>query len=77
MQLTFARSGAGQADDTSDKSDASMSVPGVMRELSTGFDANVNSARFSADGNRIYFLSGTEATVQLYSMDMRAKSLYP
>lgn len=77
MQLTFASEGGGQVDDTSDKSDASMSVPGVMRELSTGFDANVNSARFSADGNRIYFLSGTEATVQLYSMDMRAKSLYP
>lgn len=48
-----------------------------MRELSVGFDANMNSARFSADGNRIYFLSGQEATVQLFSMDMRAKSMVP
>lgn len=84
MQFTFANSdrgqgGAEQAGQVSGRqeSNSSTSALGVMRELSTGFDANVNSARFSADGNRIYFLSGTEATVQLYSMDMRAKSMYP
>jgi dipeptidyl aminopeptidase/acylaminoacyl peptidase len=84
MQFTFVNSDRGQGgteqagqESAGQESNSSTSALGVMRELSTGFDANVNSARFSADGNRIYFLSGTEATVQLYSMDMRAKSLYP
>jgi dipeptidyl aminopeptidase/acylaminoacyl peptidase len=50
---------------------------GDIRELSRGYDNNINNATFSKDGNRIYFTSGVEATVQLFSMDMRAKSMVP
>lgn len=43
-------------------------------ELSEGFDQNVNGHKWSADGQAIYFLSGIEATVQLYSYDFDASS---
>jgi dipeptidyl aminopeptidase/acylaminoacyl peptidase len=42
---------------------------GRTTELSAGFDQNVNSQQWSADGNSIYFLSGIEATVQLFACD--------
>ena len=50
---------------------------GDVRELSTGFDGNMNSAVWNHDGSRIYFLSGTEATVQLFELNMLARSAYP
>ncbi len=50
---------------------------GAIRELSTGFDGNMNSATWNHDGSRIYFLSGTEATVQLFELNMPARSDYP
>lgn len=50
---------------------------GQVRELSQGFDGNMNQARWSRDGQRIYFVSGTQATVQLFSLDMRARSAWP
>ena len=50
---------------------------GDIRELSTGFDGNMNSAEWNHDGSRIYFLSGTEATVQLFELNMLARSAYP
>jgi len=50
---------------------------GAVRELSTGFDGNMNSAVWNHDGSRIYFLSGTEATVQLFELNMLARSAYP
>jgi dipeptidyl aminopeptidase/acylaminoacyl peptidase len=50
---------------------------GNMRELSRGFDGNMNSAAWNHDGSRIYFLSGTEATVQLYELNMMARSAVP
>jgi dipeptidyl aminopeptidase/acylaminoacyl peptidase len=50
---------------------------GHIRELSTGFDGNMNSAVWNHDGSRIYFLSGTEATVQLFELNMRARSATP
>lgn len=50
---------------------------GEIRELSTGFDGNMNGATWSSDGSRIYFLSGTKATVQLYELNMLARSAYP
>ncbi len=50
---------------------------GDIRELSTGFDGNMNSAVWNHDGSRIYFLSGTEATVQLFELNMLARSAYP
>ena len=50
---------------------------GDIRELSTGFDGNMNSAAWNHDSSRIYFLSGTEATVQLFELNMLARSAYP
>ncbi|MCA1801540.1 MAG: S9 family peptidase [Rhodothermaceae bacterium] len=50
---------------------------GDMRELSRGFDANMNNAAWNHDGSRIYFLSGTEATVQLFELNMMARSAVP
>lgn len=50
---------------------------GTVRELSAGFDNNVNSHAWSADGNRIYFLSGIEATVQVFYYDFRTRRADP
>lgn len=50
---------------------------GNTRELSTGFDGNMNAARFSRDGSRIYITSGIEATVQIFELNMLARSLFP
>jgi dipeptidyl aminopeptidase/acylaminoacyl peptidase len=50
---------------------------GDMRELSRGFDGNMNSAAWSPDGSRIFFLSVTEATVQLFELNMLARSAVP
>lgn len=50
---------------------------GEIRELSRAYDNNIQNAVYSRDGSRIYFTSGTEATIQLFSMDMRAKSMWP
>lgn len=50
---------------------------GDMRELSRGFDGNMNSASYSKDGTRIYFTSGIEATVQLFELNMLARSAVP
>jgi len=50
---------------------------GTVRELSAGFDQNVNGHVWSADGNRIYFLSGKEATVQIYYYDSRTRRADP
>jgi dipeptidyl aminopeptidase/acylaminoacyl peptidase len=47
---------------------------GQITELSAGFDQNVNGQRWSADGNTIYFLSGIEATVQLFACDFATAS---
>ncbi len=50
---------------------------GNVRELSTGFDQNVNGHVWSADGSRIYFQSGKEATVQIYYYDSRTRRADP
>ncbi len=50
---------------------------GSMRELSFGLDQNVDSPVFAKNGSHIYFLSGVEATVQVFSMDLRARSTNP
>ena len=50
---------------------------GDIRELSRGFDGNMNSAAWNHDGSRIYFLSGTEATVQIFELNMPARSPVP
>lgn len=50
---------------------------GEVTELSSGFDQNVNGHQWSADGNTIYFLSGIEATVQLYAYEFRPRRNQP
>lgn len=50
---------------------------GAVRELTQGFDANADNPVFSRDGSTLYFTSGTEATVQLFSMNLRARSATP
>ncbi len=50
---------------------------GDIRELSRGFDGNMNNATWNHDGSRIYFLSGTDATVQLFELNMQARSAVP
>ncbi|MCH8568235.1 MAG: S9 family peptidase [Balneolales bacterium] len=50
---------------------------GNIRELSQGFDGNMNQARYSKNGNYIYFASGTEATVQIFELNMLARSAVP
>jgi dipeptidyl aminopeptidase/acylaminoacyl peptidase len=46
-------------------------------ELSEGFDQNVNGHKWSADGSAIYFMSGIEATVQLYAYDFNPSNNQP
>ena len=50
---------------------------GEVTELSSGFDQNVNGHQWSTDGNTIYFLSGIEATVQLYAYEFRPRRNQP
>lgn len=50
---------------------------GTVRELSEGFDNNMDNPVFSADSQTLYFLSGTEATVQVFRMNLRARSAVP
>lgn len=48
---------------------------GEKTNMSTGFDQDVRNLRWSADGNSIYFISGTKATFQLYKMDIGNKAI--
>lgn len=50
---------------------------GEVRELSAGFDQNANAHMWSKDGNRIYFLSGIQGTVQIYYYDFRTRKADP
>lgn len=46
-------------------------------ERSQDFDQNVNGHKWSADGSAIYFLSGVEATVQLFAYDFNPRRNQP
>jgi dipeptidyl aminopeptidase/acylaminoacyl peptidase len=50
---------------------------GEQKELSVEFDQNVNGQKWSADSKTIYFLSGTEATVQLFAYEMEPRRNQP
>lgn len=50
---------------------------GERRELSQGFDQNVNSHQWSSDSRTLYFLSGIQATVQLYAYEMSPRRNQP
>jgi dipeptidyl aminopeptidase/acylaminoacyl peptidase len=50
---------------------------GQRRELSAGFDQNVNNHQWSADSRTIYFLSGIQATVQLYAYELNPRRNQP
>lgn len=47
---------------------------GEVRELSVDFDQNVNGHQWNATGDKIYFLSGIEATVQLFVYDFTVEA---
>ncbi|HLG33494.1 MAG TPA: S9 family peptidase, partial [Bacteroidia bacterium] len=49
----------------------------TKRELTTGFAFSVESAKWSPDGKKIYFLSGINATQQLFSYDLDPKAKAP
>ncbi len=46
-------------------------------ELTKGFDYNVESADWNADGKMVYFLSGINATDQLWSIDLNPNNKKP
>lgn len=47
------------------------------KELTKGFDYTVEQADWSKDGNMIYFISGINATDQIWTLDLRLKSATP
>lgn len=48
-----------------------------IKEATAGFDLSVESAKWSADSKRIYFISGVDATEQLWVYDSRLRSYPP
>lgn len=50
---------------------------GSKRELSFGYDQNIESAVWGPGGQEIYFLSPLEGTQQVFVYDFRLKSLVP
>lgn len=47
----------------------------VFTDLSEGFDQSSTNFTFSPDGKQLYFISGTEATYQVYRMDIATKKI--
>ncbi|MFO7997354.1 MAG: S9 family peptidase [Bacteroidales bacterium] len=43
---------------------------GLYRDYSAGFDQSSSGFVWEADGSRLYFISGVQATYQVYAMDM-------
>lgn len=41
---------------------------GLRKELTEGYDENANHPQFSKSGEKLYFLSGVEATIQLFTV---------
>lgn len=48
---------------------------GEYKDLSKGFDQSSSHFHWSEKGDRIYFISGTEATYQLYYYDMQSGNI--
>jgi len=46
-----------------------------INEASVGLDRNINSPAWSHDGKKIYFISGVEATYQLFEMNLENGSI--
>lgn len=46
-----------------------------MTDLSEGFDQSSNHFMFSADGKSLYFISGIQATFQVYRMDLATRKI--
>lgn len=47
----------------------------VYSDLSKDFDQSSGNFTFSKDGQSIYFISGTEATFQVYKIDLKSKKI--
>ena len=52
-------------------------MSGNIRDLSVGFDQNFENAAWSNDSQRLYFISSTNGTQQVYVYDFRLKSALP
>ncbi|MFC2114165.1 hypothetical protein ACFLRI_02335 [Bacteroidota bacterium] len=44
-------------------------------DLSEGFDQSSSSFSWSEDGSKVYFISGTKATYQIYNVDINTKKI--
>jgi len=47
----------------------------VFTDLSEGFDQSSSNFSFSTDGRQLYFISGTEATYQVYRIDIQSRKI--
>jgi len=47
----------------------------IMNDLSEGFDQSSSNFTFSPDGRQLYFISGIEATYQVFRMDLETKKI--
>jgi dipeptidyl aminopeptidase/acylaminoacyl peptidase len=47
----------------------------VYTDLSEGFDQSSTNFSFSIDGKQLYFISGTQATFQVYRMDIASRKI--
>lgn len=47
----------------------------ALTDLSEGFDQSSNHFSFSADGKSLYFISGIQATFQVYRMDLPTRKI--
>ncbi len=47
----------------------------IMNDLSEGFDQSSSNFTFSPDGRQLYFISGIEATYQVFRMELETKKI--
>ncbi|MCB9023157.1 MAG: S9 family peptidase [Lentimicrobiaceae bacterium] len=47
----------------------------IMKDLSENFDQSSSNFNWSADGKQLYFISGTQATFQVYRMDIETRKI--
>ncbi|HLO92660.1 MAG: prolyl oligopeptidase family serine peptidase [Chloroflexota bacterium] len=58
-----------------DKTKQSITIDRKLTDLSEGFDQSSNHFVFSKDGKSIYFISGIQATYQVYKIDIASKKI--
>lgn len=48
---------------------------GEHKDITIGFDQSSSNLKWSKDGSKIYFISGTKATYQIYNIDVETKDI--